>query len=352
MLNDIRKILIIHPGGIGDLIMFTPVIKVLKNNFPEAKIDIFAGYTPECAGVFEERGIINKFFNINFVKSNLIDKLKFIFQLRKEKYDLSLFPIDANNFKGSIISFLIGAKIRVGGKGGLFYTHLADLKEKRHKTEDGISLLKAIGLNINYETPAPFMDFESEKEFANKFLVKNNLENKVLISIRPNYDKYQKFKGFKRWPKEYFIELGQKILRDFPNIYILLLGGPEEKEVCQEIKNKLDKKDRVKIAAGISIGKEAALVNECVVFVTSDSGPAHFNSTTKADSIILFGPTDYRITGPRGPKVHIIEEKCNSPHDIDDRKFRRNDRSEPCECLRKITPDMVLNKIKEILQNG
>jgi len=63
MAYNFRKILIIHPGGIGDLIMFTPVIKILKNNFPGAKIDIFSGYTPEAPDIFEEGdGIINKVF--------------------------------------------------------------------------------------------------------------------------------------------------------------------------------------------------------------------------------------------------------------------------------------------------
>lgn len=348
--HNLNKVLIIHPGGIGDLIMFTPAIKILKNSFPNARIDIFAGYTPESKGVFEEGGIVNKFFNVNFAKNSLFDKLKFIFQLRKEKYDLSLLPLGANHFKGGIMSLLIGAKVRAGGgKRGLFFTHAYFSDKSKHKTQASIDLLRAVGFKIDYEPPVPFMDFNKEKEFVDKFLSENNLQNKTLIGLHPDSDKHQKFKGFKRWPKEYFIELGRKILNNFPDDFIVLLGGPDEKGPCKEIKNKLNNDARIKIAAGYSLGQETALIDKCSVFVGSDSGLAHAASTTGTNLIVLFGPTDYRITGPRGKRVHIIEEKCDNPYNIYDRRFKRGERSEPCDCLKKITPDRVFNKIKEIL---
>jgi len=323
--------------------MFTPVIEILKNNFPEAKIDIFAGYTPESAGVLEEGEIINRFFNINFVKNSLFKKLKFIYQLRKERYDLSLFPPGANYFKGGIISFLIGAKVRAGGG--------ASFDEKKHKTDAAVDLLKTIGLKIDH-IPAPFINLEKEKEFVDCFLSENNLKNKVLIALHPDCDRYQKFKGFRRWPKEYFIELGRKILNNFPEDFIVLLGGPDEKAACQEIKSKLGEDRRIKLAAGYSLRQETAIIDKCNIFVGSDSGLAHAASTTKTNLIAIFGPTNSQISGPRGPRVHIIEEKCDNPYNINDRRFKRDDRSEPCKCLKKITPERVLEKIKEILQNG
>lgn len=350
MVYDFHKILIIHPGGIGDLIMFTPAIKILKNNFPDAKIDIFAGYTPEAAGVFDEGGIINRFFRVNFAKNSLFDKIKFIYQLRKKKYDLSLLPADVDHFKGGIISFLIGAKVRVGGgKKGLFFTHTSSFDKNKHKTDADIDLLKALGLIIDYALPAPFVDFDKEKEFVDYFLTENNLKNKVLIGLHLDCDRHQKFKGFKRWPKEYFIELGRKILNDSPEVFIILFGGPDEKEPCQEIKNKLNEDRRIKLATSYSLKQETALIDKCAVFVGSDSGLAHAASTTRTNLIVIFGPTNYKITGPIGKRVHIIKEKCDNPYNIYDSRFKRSDRAEPCDCLKKITPDIVFDKIKEIL---
>ncbi len=339
------KILIVHTGGIGDMIMFTPVIKILKNNFPEAKIDIFAGYTLESAGVFEEGEIINRAFRFDFTKDNLFNKLIFIWQLRREKYGLIILPVGTNPLKGVIINFLIGAEKRIGGgKTG-----------NKHRIDAGIDLLKNFGLRIDYPLPVPFLDFYKEKEFVDYFLAKNNLENiatlkdKVLIGLHPGCDRYQKFKGFKRWPKEYFIELGRKILYNIPSAFIILLGGPDEKESCLEIKNKLDKNKKIIIATGYSLKQETALIDKCAIFVGSDSGLTHAASTTKTALIAIFGPTNHLIVGPRGKNVYIIEEKCHSPYSILDRRFKRSDRGESCDCLKKITPDRVFNKIKEIL---
>lgn len=335
------KILIIHPGGIGDMVMFTPALKILKNNFPDAKIDIFTGYTPEATGVFKEGGIINKAFRFDFTKKNLFNKLRSIWQLRKEKYDLSLLPADVNHLKGGIFSFLIGAKVRVVG---------SYFDKNKHRIDAGIDLLKDLGLRVDYPLPAPFLDFNKEKEFVDYFLARNNLENKVLIGLHPGCDRYQRFKGFKRWPKEYFIELGRKILYNIPDAFIILLGGSDEKESCLEIKNKLDENKRIIIAAGHSLKQETALIDKCAVFVGSDSGLTHAASTTNTALIAIFGPTNHLIMGPRGKNVHIIKEKCDSPYSMLDRRFKRSDRGEPCDCLKKITPDRVFNKVKEILK--
>lgn len=333
MKNNFNKILIIHPGGIGDLIMFTPVIKILKNNFPDAKIDIFAGYTPESAGIFEEGGLINKFFAIDFTKNSLFDKLRFIYKLRKEKYDLSLLPAGVNRLKGGIINFLIGAKKRVGGGSN----------EDKHKTEASVDLLKTLNLKIDYPLPAPFLNFDKEKKIAKEFIEKNNLENKVLIGFSIGSGTKQQFK---LWPNENFEELGRKILDSRPDAFILLFGSSNEKGLCLEVKNYLGK-NAVPVI-GKTLSQAAALIDKCRIFITSDIGPCHIAAATRTDLIVIFGPTIPERTGPVGLNVHIISEKCSYQyHDVFTPKY---DFSRKHNCLRKITPDVVFNKVKEILK--
>lgn len=332
MKNNFNKILIIHPGGIGDLIMFTPVIKILKNNFPDAKIDIFAGYTPESAGVFEEGDVINKFFANDFRKNSLFDKLRFIYKLRKEKYDLSLLPADVNSLKAVIINFLIGAKKRIGGGNN----------EDKHKIEASVDLLKKLNLKIDYPLPAPFLNFNKEKKFAEEFIEKNNLKNKILIGFSIGSGTKQRFK---LWSKENFIKLGQKILENNPDTFILLFGSPSEKEICSEVKNYLG--ENAILIIGQTLSQVAALIDKCKIFVTSDIGPCHIASVTKTDLIVIFGPTIPERTGPVGSNVYIISEKCsNRYHDIFTPKY---DINKEHQCLKKITPDIVFNKIEKFL---
>lgn len=349
MIYDFYKILIIHPGGIGDLITFTPVLKILRNNFPKATIDVFIMYTPEARCVFQEGESINRIFKFDWLKNNFLNKLKFIYRLRKEKYDLSIIPTGVNPLKGGIFSFLIGAKVRTGeirkNKKNLFYTHTSLLYKNKKRSENNTDLLKAIGLKIDFPLPPPFLEVSSrEREIANNFLIRNNFENKILIGFHPGGAKNYKFR---RWPKENFIELGNKILNDLEDAFILLFGGPEERKLCLEIKSRLDK--NIMVICGYSLKQVAVLIDGCKIFVSSDSGLGHIASTTKTNLISIFGPTDPKRAAPIGrERIYILKEKCRYPNNFD--SYKNYDKERTHTCLKKITPDRVFNKIKEILK--
>lgn len=346
---DFKHVLIIHPGGIGDLIMFIPVLKILRENLPQAKIDFFIPFSLPDGDILKQNNLVNRILKFSLNKNNFIRKAKFIYGLRKEKYDLSIMPSAVNPLRGGILSFLIGANVRAGesrkNKKSLFYTHTSLLCKDKKTTENNIDLLKAIGLKINSPLPPPFLEVDSkEREFANNFLIRNNFENKILIGFHlGGCSKNQKFR---RWPKENFIELGNKILNDLENTFILLFGGPEEKKLCLEVKSKLD--ENTMAICGYSLKQVAALIDKCKVFVSPDTGLNHIASTTKTNLISIYGPTDPKRTGPFGrKKIYILKERCRYPYNPDTSK--NYDKKRAHTCLKKITPNKVFNKIKEIL---
>ncbi|MBU2540159.1 glycosyltransferase family 9 protein [Patescibacteria group bacterium] len=350
MVYNFKKILIIHTAGIGDLIAFTPVLRILRNNFPKATVDVFVLYTPESRHVLQEGETVNRIFEFAWTKNSFFNKLKFLYRLRKEKYDLSTTPTDLHPLKGKILSFFIGAKVRVGeerknkSKNGLFYTHTSLLRQDIKRTESDMDLLRAIGLRIDYPLPAPFIEVSSkDEEFADNFLIKNSLNNKILIGFHPGSGENQKFK---RWPQKYFIELSRKILYNFPNAVILIFGGRGEEELCLGIKNELDK--NAMVISGYSLKQVAVLMNKCKVFVSSDSGLNHLASTTKTNLVSIFGPTDPKRGAPIDREdVYILKENCEHSYNLD--TYKNYDRERVHSCLEKITPDRVFGKIKEVL---
>jgi ADP-heptose:LPS heptosyltransferase len=336
-------------GGIGDLVLFTPALKILKNNFPDASIDIFTGYTISARDIFTEGNVVNKIFKFDFAKSGFLNRLKFIFQLRREKYNLAIVTTSVNPLMGSFFAFLTGTKTRVGEyrKAKLtFYTNQVKLDADKHKIETNLNLLKALNIKVKTPVPPPFFETGADdKKFAEEFVKKNNLENKILIGIFPGASPKQQFKA---WPKENFIELGRKILSNIPNAFIIIFGSLNEKEECFQIKNSLGEK--AIIITGCPLKQAAALIDKCKIFVASDSGLSHVAATTNANLIAICGPTISERTGPVGPRVHIIKEKCSYQyHDV----FTKNyDFNRKHQCLKKISPDRVLNKAKEILNIG
>ena len=335
MTKNLSKILIIHPGGIGDLVMFIPALKILRENFPQAKIDLFIAISLSAGNIFQGHDLVNKIFKFSLAENNLFNKIKFIYKLRKEKYDLSIMPSDVNPFKGGILSFLIGAKLRVGDKlragEALLYTHKCALDKQKHAIDNNIDLLKTINLKISYASL--FLNFEKEPSF----LAENNLKDKILIGFHPGAGKIRRYL---LWDKDNFVKLGHKILENDKDTCLIIFQGPEERDICAYIKNRI--KENVFLASDLPLRDTAVLINACDIFIASDSGLGHLASTTRTNVISIFGPSPAERFAPVGPRVHVIKEECNHPED----------ENRIHTCLKKITPDLVFNEIKKILKNG
>lgn len=338
------KILIVHTWGIGDLVMLFPALEALKKSFPRAKIDIFVG-REIASGILKGKFFCDKILKFDRKKSSFFEKLKFINELRKEKYDLAVVPTGINPFLGSLFIFLTGAKIRVGEYRRFkspFYTHQIKADRNCHKIKSNLNLLKIFG--IEPEDPKTLFSEPEEmaEEFARNFIKRINAGNKILIGFHCGAGRDQMFKV---WSKENFIKLGQKIIEGYPGVQIVIFGGPEEKEFCEKIKDKIKK--NTFLAVNFNLKQVAALINKCKIFVVSDSGLGHIAATTKTNVISIFGPTDPKRTGPVGPRVCIIKEKCNNPYnDLVNPKY---DTEQVHSCLRKISPERIFNKVREFL---
>ncbi|MEJ2105486.1 MAG: glycosyltransferase family 9 protein, partial [Ignavibacteriaceae bacterium] len=90
----------------------------------------------------------------------------------------------------------------------------------------------------------------------------------------------------KRWPKEYFIELGKKL--ESSGYSIVLFGGEEEIQICNEIKNELNAAINL---CNTSLNQTAANMKMCAAIYTNDSGLMHLASAVGVPVIPFFGST-------------------------------------------------------------
>ena len=108
------KILILALSGIGDALMFTPALKLLRQSLPSAQIDALVMYQGNKE-IYAGNPNLNKVIHFDFLKEGALNSLKFILGLRK-KYDVTINVYPSNRKEYNVINFLLGAKKRVGVK--------------------------------------------------------------------------------------------------------------------------------------------------------------------------------------------------------------------------------------------
>ena len=330
----IKKILIIKPRGIGDVVLSTILIDNLKAHFRETKIDYLT--EPFAKPAVEHLPDVNKVLTIKRDEFPICAALK----IRKEKYDLI---IDSwTNPRTALITFLSGVKYRVGfGYRGRKYAYNILATSSRggdhHSAEHNLELLKPIGVPViskNIQFKVPDETIEKAINFTDKFLAKN----KTVVGILPAGSWPSK-----KFDKERWVDIC-KIIKEKYDVVFLLLWGPGDKDDAGFIH---------KYFPGVSVMIPetdlllmSAFIKQCDIIIANDSGPMHIAVALGIPVLGIFGPTDPKGHGPYSPySGYVIKEElfciiCNKltcPYNH--------------ECMKELPDEKILVEFERISRN-
>lgn len=267
--------------------MTTPLIRGLaKNNI---KVDY-------CVGNYSKGGIAgNKYLNqiISFKDEEIYGKnkklseiIKLIKQIRKENYDI-IFVLDKSWIAGVFVSFC--GKFRIGfDRYGEGFANNLNVKygPVKHEREYYAELAKFLGIKIKNLDIDLFLKKE-DKEFANDLFKKHNLHNAIGIIPGGAKNPAVGVDDVRRWPLKNFAELVKKIKQP-----IILIGGPDDKEIAQYVIKESGKKDIINVVGKCTIPQSAAIMQKCSKLVCNDSGPMHMASALNKHVISIFGASN------------------------------------------------------------
>ncbi|CUU02436.1 heptosyltransferase-3 [Candidatus Kryptobacter tengchongensis] len=288
--EKINKILVIKLRAIGDVLLSTAVLKNLRYNFPNAKIDFLT--EPPAKEIVDGNPFIDELIIFEREKNNLI---KF-WELRKRKYDLviDLFC----NPRSALLTFITGAKYRVGyafrGRSYAYNVKLKPRKEVHHNVEFNLDALRAIGLEIIDKEIYIQLNEEAEK-FAEKFWKENNLNGKMVIALNPSGTWETK-----RWGIEKFAKLGDIIAKNFNAKILILWGNQKELEDAQKIFSIMEEKPL--IPPKTNLKQLASILKRCSFTISNDSGTMHISTAVGTPTLGIYGPTNPYAQGPYGEK--------------------------------------------------
>jgi len=346
------KILIVALSGIGDALMFTPALKLLRAKLPDAQIDVLV-MIKGAQDILINNPNINNVYHFDFLQERIIKSLKYILSLRG-KYDTSINVYPSNRKEYNIISYLVGAKNRAAVKylrkdfSNLGFLNSIRITENDsvHNVQTNIKLVEKL-LNKKFDEEPTLELFIAKKNDiqAQKFFSENNiLKDDLVIGFHPGCATLKNHIK-RRWEPEKFSELGKKLIDDH-SAKILIFGGPDEDELKNSVKIKIDSKDAF-VVNTYGILQSAAIMKRCNVFVTNDSSQMHIAAAMQLKVVAIIGPTNPHYIHPWKTEHKIVTLNLDcapcffySPRPLicirDDVQFK---------CIKELTVDMVYDAV-------
>jgi heptosyltransferase-2 len=337
-----QKILVIRLSSIGDILLATPLLRILRRRFPEARIDF----------VIKSRFAELMRFNPHLTELLVLDTesgQEGLEELRRRiqstGYDL---VIDIHkNFRSLYL--------RRGLRGVKIATHTKYLLRRFILVRLGINFYREIvpmhlryiramerwgltddGLGLEFH-----LDPQADRQIALRLAERPG--DRLLVGLAPGA-------GFatKRWPAEYFQETARRLRKEFA-ADILLLGNKADRETTAPI--------AAETGAGIydwagtlTLQQSAAALARCDLLITNDTGLMHMACALKIPVIALFGPTTREFGFfPVGPHAEVIEEEGLSCRPCTTMGGHRCPKGH-FRCMRDISPERVIERAGLLLQ--
>jgi heptosyltransferase-2 len=339
--------------------MFTPSLKIIKENYPDAVIDalvMFRGAEQFYSKIPE----ISTVHYHDFIHSSILSSLFYVLKLRG-KYDLSFNVYPSNRREYNIINFLIGAKKRAGvdylrknfaNLGFLNNVRITE-DDNLHNVEENVRLAEsAMNITCSEIPPLSFPIEEVEEKYAAEYLDNNKINRKdFVVGIHAGCSVLKNHIN-RRWAPERFAEVSVHLIAKY-NAKILIFGGPDEEMLKDSIVKFIGNESARNVKTG-NILQTASIMKRCNLFLTNDSGLMHIAAALDLNIIALLGPTNKNYIRPwkarhKIASIHLDCAPCfyYSPKPLtcyrDDIKFK---------CIKELNADMVINSAEDMIKEN
>lgn len=299
-----KNILVIKLRYIGDVLLATPVLRALRERFPEAHLTMAVNRGTQ--DILKRNPDVNEVVIVE--RGGLGTQLQFVRDLRR-RFDCVLDLTDSD--RSAILAWLSGAPIRIGFNDehrwrGLLYTSVAKVGPGTcHRVEHDLEAVRALGVTSKVDLPVLRAAPEDEAD-ATRLLegigVAGSLEKaskRPLVLLQPGARYW-----FKAWPAKRFAELADRLTDAF-GCRILVGGDERDRGVAAEICAKA-RSAPVALAGRATLLQYAAIIKRCDLFVGNDNGPMHMAAALGTPVVALFGPSNPEEWGPCGEKVQVL----------------------------------------------
>jgi len=285
------SILVVITRRIGDVLLTTPVIRALRQAWPDARIDalVFAG----TEGVLESNPDINEVITV-VQRPTIRQHIKLIQRICRN-YDIaiSMMPSD----RPTLYACLAG-KQRIGliSSGKKHWWKRALLSKyalfdniDTHSVLINLALVDLLGVPRCHQVVAD-LKLENEKTVRTLLPFDPEAHPYVVLHMYPMY-------AYKAWRREAWIELAEWLHSE--GMKIVLTGGKDKNEIAYVNKLKgLLPHDTVDLAGKLNLASVTYLISKARAYVGPDTVVTHLAAATGTPTVALFGPSNPVKWGP------------------------------------------------------
>jgi heptosyltransferase-2 len=319
-----KRILVVSMTNIGDVVLSCPVIDILRNDFPEAKMDVIVG--PKAVSLFEDNPNFSvKVFN---KQASLRQKFEWFRDLAKARYDCVV------DLRHTALALFLAPK---------YATPVIQLKEiasslksaPQHKKEAHLNRLREVyDFEELPDRQYAVLTTKEDEQFFEKE-VNPALEGQKFVVIAPGAAD-----PTKRWHVQGFAAVADSLSVDSKVVFV---GDLKDARIVGDIQAQM-LTSSLSLAGKINLRQLAFVLKKCSWAMTHDSGVMHLASYFNVPLVALWGPTSLEKYAPWGKRSVVVR------HNQECARCQKPESDEVHTCMSFIEIEDVMSAIKKIQQ--
>lgn len=346
LLARVRSILVCQLRQIGDVLLCTPSLRLLRERFPDAAIHLFT--EARCAPMVEHNPRLAAVWGVDKKElRSLRREVAFYWKVARQGFDL---VVDFQQLPRCrwVVAFS-GARVRLSypppAYNRLLYTHW-HTPPQGYAAMAKAGILAPLGIEWRGEAPELYL-LAREREAAGRLLHGLGARpESLLVSVDPTHRRPSR-----AWPLEHWGRLLALFGARRPEAVFLLHHGPGEEEAVRQVR-------RVALEAGLGaervllpervlrLREMAACIGQARLHLGNCSAPRHMAVALGVPSVTVLGATSWAWTFPAPEHTHVA--LCDL-RELPCQPCNRNTCTlyERPRCLYELTPETVLDKVLE-----
>ena len=332
---DHKKILVMVIGGLGDCLLFDPLFRRLKERWPGARIDVLSGSFEQMWALVASVDNLILFTPTKFKPPWAYIQL--FHTLYRNRYDVVAEGIALLPKRGiypiftSLVFAASRAPVRIGrGNTGCigmmrrrelgfigreemkarndrqkraanpYLTHMLQIiPPERRSAHESAYIFEPLGLKFRRRPEEPMLAADAPNDFwaAARLARHWPADDRPLIGVTA-----ETTRPIKSWPLENYAAIIENGIRE--GYRFVLLGL--DRHLSRQVSEHFPRDRMLDLTGQTTLGQMIAMIRQCHVFVSGDTGPSHIAQACRVPTVVLFGPSNEREFGPSDTVLHTL----------------------------------------------